>query len=71
MPRQMGGPGLLGVMLLSMLAASGEPDDSEKELPCCFRHRSYAGRCVVVAENEQCHDVGRWLSHCSSSFESR
>ena len=58
----MSGPVLLGVMFLSMLAASGEPDDTEKELPCCFHHHSYAGRCVVVAENEQCHDVLLYLN---------
>ncbi len=58
----MGGPVLLGVMLLSMLAAGAEPDDSRKDLQCRFRHRSWTGQCVVVAENEQCRDILLYLN---------
>jgi len=58
----MDGLGLFGVMLLSMLAAGGEPDDSGKDLPCCFRHRSWTGQCVVVAEKEQCRDILLYLN---------
>ena len=61
------GPGLLAVMLLSMLAVVGEPGDSGKELPCCFRHRSWSGQCVVVAENEQCRDILLYLNDPRSS----
>ena len=62
MPRQVSGLDFLGLMLISILEAVGEPEDSQNDRRCYFHHPSYAGPCVVVAENDECRDILLYLN---------